>query len=48
MTTNSFAIRTSLYNDFIDETIRVNSVPEPSSAGVLLLCMISLAARRKR
>lgn len=45
---NTFAIRTSLYNDWIDETIRVNSVPEPSSAGFLILSLIGIAARRKR
>ena len=47
---STFAIRTSLFNDFIDETISSNStaVPEPGTMGLLTLELISGALRRRR
>lgn len=44
---SSFSIRTSLYNDFIDDTIRANSVPEPGTMTLLTLGMFGAAARRR-
>ena len=49
--TSTFAIRTSLFNDFINDTITTNSstsVPEPGTMGLLGLGMIGAAVRRRR
>ena len=48
--TSTFAIRTSLFNDFIGDTIAANStsVPEPGSMSLLGLGMIGAAIRRRR
>ena len=48
--TASFAIRTSLYNDFISDTISANStaVPEPGTIGLLTLGLLGGAIRRRR
>jgi hypothetical protein len=43
------ATRVSLYNDWIDETITANSVPEPSSLALLsLIGTVTLLVSRKR
>ena len=46
--TDTFAIRTALYNDFINDTIQSNSVPEPVTMSLLGLGMIGAAIRRRR
>ena len=46
--TDTFAIRTALYNDFINDTIQANSVPEPGTMSLLALGMIGAAVRRRR
>ena len=46
--TDTFAIRTALYNDFINDTIQSNSVPEPGTISLLGLGMIGAAVRRRR
>ena len=48
--TDSFAIRTSLFNDFIDDTIAANStaVPEPGTMCLLTLGLLGGAIRRRR
>ena len=48
--TRSFAIRTSLYNDFIGNTIAENStaVPEPGTMGLLTSGLLGGAIRRRR
>ena len=48
--TASFAIRTSLYGDFINSTIAANStaVPEPGTMGLLTLVLFGGAMKRRR
>ena len=44
----TFGIRTALYNDFINETIQANSVPEPGAMGLLTLRLMGIAMRRRK
>ena len=44
----TFGIRTALYNDFINETIQANSVPEPGAMGLLTLGLMGIAMRRRK
>ena len=46
--TQTFGIRTALYNDFINETIQANSVPEPGAMGLLTLGLMGIAMRRRK
>ena len=45
---NSFAINTSLFNGFINDTIQANSVPEPGTMGLLTLGLLGVGMRRRR
>ena len=49
--TDTFAIRTSLFNDFINDTITTHSstsVPEPGAMGLLTLGLMGIAMRRRK
>ena len=45
---NTFGIRTALYNDFINDTIQSNSVPEPGTMGLLTLGLLGVGMRRRK
>lgn len=48
--TSTFALRTAIYNDWVDNTIQVNStaVPEPGALVILALFVAGRAVRRTR
>jgi len=46
--TSTFGIRTALYNDWINTTIRANSIPEPGTMGLLALGLMGIVMRRRK